>query len=134
MTREGFKALDAEKIDEYARQAKAAWGATDAYKEYEQKSKGRTLEEEAEISSQLMDIFREFGEVKEANPGSVEAQALVKKLQDFITEKMYTCTKEILNSLGRMYAGGGDFTRNIDSYAGEGTAAFASAAIEVYCR
>ena len=134
MTREGFKALDAEKIDEYARQAKAAWGTTDAYKEYEQKSKGRTREEEAEISSQLMDIFREFGEIKDADPGSVEAQALVKKLQDFITEKMYTCTEEILSSLGRMYAGGGDFTKNIDSYGGEGTAAFAGAAIEVYCR
>ena len=46
---------------------------------------------------------------------------------------MYTCTNEILNSLGKQYGGGGDFTTNIDSYGGEGTAVFASAAIEVYC-
>ena len=85
-----------------ARQAKAAWGTTDAYKEYEQKSKDRTREEEAEISRQMMDIFREFGEIRESDPGNPEAQALVKKLQDFITKKMYTCTKDILSNLGQM--------------------------------
>ena len=36
-----------------------------------------------------MDIFREFGEIRESDPGSPEARVLVKKLQDFITEKMY---------------------------------------------
>ena len=99
------------------------WGTTDAYKEYEQKSKDRTREEEAEISRQMMDIFREFGEIRESDPGSPEAQVLVKKLQDFITEKMYTCTKDILSSLGQMYAGGGDFTTNIDGAGGEGDSA-----------
>ena len=62
-----------------------------------------------------------------------EAQALVKKLQDFITDKMYTCTNDILSSLGKMYASGGDFTRNIDRAGGEGTAQFASEAVDVYC-
>ena len=33
-----------------------------------------------------------------------------------------------------MYAGGGDFTKNIDSYGGEGTAEFAHRAIEIYCK
>ena len=80
-----------------------------------------------------MDIFREFGEIRESDPGNPEAQALVKKLQDFITKKMYTCTKDILSSLGQMYAGGGDFTTNIDGAGGEGTAQFASDAIEIYC-
>lgn len=32
--------------------------------------------------------------------------------------------------LGRMYAAGGDFTDNIDKYAGEGTAIFACEAIK----
>ena len=40
----------------------------------------------------------------------------------------------MLQSLGRMYAGGGDFTLNIDAAGGEGTGAFARAAIEAYCR
>ena len=63
-----------------------------------------------------------------------EAQVLVKKLQDFITDKMYACTNDILRSLGKMYASGGDFTRNIDRAGGEGTAQFASDAIDIYCR
>ena len=133
MTREGFEAFDTRKIDEYAKQAKATWGTTDAYKEYEQKSKDWTNADRADIHKQLMDIFREFGKIRERDPGSPEAQALVKKLQDFITKKMYTCTNDILSGLGRMYGGGGDFTTNIDDAGGEGTAQFASDAIQIYC-
>ena len=153
-----FDAFDTRKIDEYAAQAKAAWGTTPAYKEFEQKSKGRTREEDQNIAQGLMDIFAEFGAIKGAeagakkdkelgilkgaeheaikgaDPASEEAQALVKKLQDYITQHFYNCTKEILSGLGKMYAGGGDFTKNIDSYGGEGTAEFVHQAIEIYCK
>ena len=145
-----FDAFDTRKIDEYAAQAKASWGTTPAYKEFEEKSKGRTQEDDQNIAQGLMDIFAEFGAirgaeagtlkgaeldaVKSADPASAEAQALVKKLQDYITQHFYNCTKEILSGLGKMYAGGGDFTKNIDSYGGEGTAEFVHQAIEVYIR
>ena len=128
-----FDAIDTKKIDEYAAQAKASWGTTPAYREFEEKSKGRTREQDQNIALGLMDIFSEFGAIKDADPGSVGAQALVKKLQDYITQNFYTCTNEILSGLGKMYAGGGDFTKNIDSYGGEGTAEFAHRAIEIYC-
>ncbi len=128
-----FEAFDTRKIDEYAAQAKASWGTTEAYKEFEEKSKGRTKTETQELYVRIMDFFTQFGEIKDTDPASAEAQALVKKLQDFITENMYTCTDEILRGLGKMYAGGGDFTMNINKYSGEGTAQFASAAIEIYC-
>ena len=82
----------------------------------------------------MMDIFAEFGEIRDSDPAGGQAQALVKKLQDYITEHMYTCTKEILGGLGKMYAGGGDFTTNINKYGGEGTAEFAGKAIEIYCK
>ena len=36
-----FSAFDVKKLDEYAAQAKAAWGQTEAYKEFEEKEKGR---------------------------------------------------------------------------------------------
>ena len=129
-----FDAFDTKKIDEYAAQAKASWGTTPAYREYEEKSKGRTKEDNRKIHQGMIDIFAEFGAIRNTDPASEEAQALVKKLQDYITEYMYTCTKEILSGLGKMYAGGGDFTKNIDSFGGEGTAEFASQAIEIYCR
>ena len=129
-----FDAFDTRKIDEYAAQAKAAWGTTPAYKEFEQKSKCRTREDDQNIVQGLMDIFAEFGAIKGADPASAEAQALVKKLQEYITQHFYNCTNEILSGLGKMYAGGGDFTKNIDSYGGEGTAEFVHQAIEVYCK
>ena len=129
-----FEPFDTSKIDEYAAQAKASWGKTPEYQEYEEKSKGRTAEENAILSEQMMGVFSEFGAIRSEDPSSSAAQALVKKLQDFITEHFYTCSDEILYGLGMMYAGGGDFTTNIDKYAGEGTAEFAYQAIKVYCK
>ena len=128
----GFEAFDTRKIDEYAAQAKDSWGKTDAWKEYEQKSAGRSREEEIILGERMMAIFAEFGQVIDKGPESEEAQMLVKKLQNYITENFYTCTDEILESLGLMYAGGGDMTANIDKMGGEGTAAFANEAIEAY--
>ena len=129
-----FDAFDTRKIDEYAAQAKATWGTTPAYKEFEEKSKGRTDKENRDLGERMMMIFTEFGAIRDADPASEDAQALVKKLQDYITEHFYICTNEILSGLGKMYAGGGDFTTNIDGHGGKGTAEFVHQAIEYYCR
>ena len=125
-----FEAFDTRKIDEYAAQAKASWGTTDAYKEYEQRAAGRTKEAQQKLNVEMMNIFAEFGKIKELSPESEEAIALAKKLQDHITEHYYTCTDKILLGLGAMYSGGGDFTTNIDEVGGEGTAVFAYEAIK----
>ncbi len=130
-----FTAFDAKKLDEYAAQAKASWGKTDAYKEFEEKEKNRTKEQSEQIAEGMMALFMEFGlllkEDKAAD--SKEVQAQVKKLQDYITEHFYTCTNKILAGLGKMYNGGGSITENINNYGGEGTADFAAEAIRIYC-
>ena len=125
-----FEAFDTRKIDEYAAQAKASWGTTDAYKEYEQKSAGRTEETQQKLNVEMMSIFAEFGKIKDMAPDCEEAVSLARKLQDHITEHYYTCTDKILLGLGAMYAGGGDITSNIDKVGGEGTAVFACEAIK----
>ncbi len=129
-----FTAFDTSRIDEYFAQAKASWGHTPEYKEFEEKDKNRTPEDHQDLTNQMMSIFSEFGLIKDTAPNSDEAQELVKKLQEFITEHFYTCSNKILAGLGKMYAAGGDFTRNINEIAGEGAAEFASAAIEAYCK
>ena len=129
-----FDAFDTGKLDEYAARAKASWGNTAAYKEFEEKAGERTKEEEVDLSRRMMGIFVEFGQIRETDPASAEAQGLVRKLQDFITEHFYNCTREILSGLGKAYAAGGEFTENIDRAGGAGTAAFAAEAIEIYCR
>lgn len=128
-----FKAFDTRKIDEYAKEAKASWGTTPEWKEYEEKAKGRTREEGNALAMGMIDIFREFGAIRDTDPASAEAQALVQKLQSYITEHFYTCSDDILYGLSKMYAGGGEMTENIDKAGGEGTGEFAAKAIAVHC-
>ena len=122
-------------INDYKIEARSRWGNTAAYCEHEQKTKNYTKEKWAEANDGLMAIFAEFAACKAsgANADSEEAQELVTKLQAHITANYYTCTDEILAGLGKMYACDERFKKNIDKY-GEGTAEFASVAIEVYCR
>ena len=129
-----FSAYDQRKIDEYSARAKEKWGGTEAYQEFEQKTKGRSKADSRAAADGLMDIFRELGEIRTASPASDDAQALIKKLQDYITAHYYTCTTQILRGLGQMYAAGGEMTENIDKAGGEGTALFAKNAIEIYCQ
>ena len=128
-----FTAFDTEKIDEYARQAKASYGQTPEYQEYLQKSAGRTKAEEDGIARGLMEILAAFGGMAGADPAGEAVQAQVAKLKDYISAHYYTCTDDILRSLGRMYAGGGSMTENIDAAGGPGTAAFEARAIEAWC-
>ena len=129
-----FSAFDTAKMDKYAAEAKARWGKSDAYKEFEQKTAGQTAAQMRSTGERLLDIFAEFGAIRHTSPASDEAQALVAKLQSFITEPYYTCTRQILRGLGQMYIAGGSMTENIDKAGGEGTAEFAHQAIEVYCK
>ena len=128
-----FSSFDTEKIDRYSAQAKEKWGKTDAYKEYEKKTTGQSKSEMQETGDKLMDIFRQFGEIRHLSPACAEAQALVVKLQEFITANYYTCTKQILFGLGQMYAAGDEMNENIDKAGGEGTGVFARDAITHYC-
>lgn len=129
-----FTAFDKSKIEDYQKQAKEKWGATDAYKEYEKKTVGKDVAEMNEYAKELLQIFAKFGEIKNLAPESEEVQCQVKKLQDFISAKYYTCTKQILSGLGQMYAAGGEFTENIDKAGGRGTAEFTAKAIAVFCK
>ena len=114
-------------------EVKERWGETQAYAEFSEKTKDYSKERFADIHSGLENIFRDFAKPMQSGlaPDSPEAQALVKKLQDYITENYYTCTDEILAGLGQMYVADERFKSNIDKYAA-GTAEFVSRAIEVY--
>lgn len=128
-----FTVFDTKKIDEYARRAKEQWGQTEEYKEFEEKAKGRNSEEEHKVMKNFMEIFVEFGKLKDGEPGAANVQDQVRKLQNYITENFYKCSKDIFRSLGQMYAAGGEFTENIDKVGGEGTAQFTAKAVEIFC-
>ena len=129
-----FSTFDTTELDQYTAEAKARWGKTKAWQEYEQKAAGQTAEQKQSTGDALMDIFARFGKIRHLSPESQEAQELVASLQDFITRHYYTCTKPILQGLGQLYIAGDSMTENIDKAGGEGTARFAHDAIEIFCR
>ena len=129
-----FSTFDTTELDQYTAEAKARWGKTKAWQEYEQKAAGQTAEQKQSTGDALMDIFARFGKIRHLSPESQEAQELVASLQDFITRHYYTCTKPILQGLGQLYIAGDSTTENIDKAGGEGTARFAHDAIEFFCR
>ncbi len=126
-----FKGFDDSKLKEYARKAKREWKDTRAWKEYEEKSGSRTDAENLGLGKGLMDLFRKAMESEDRDPAGEAAQGVVKEIQSYITDNFYTCTNEILASLGLMYSTE-EFRENIDSYAGEGAARFVSEAIRIF--
>ena len=132
-----FKQFDMTKMEadkkKYATEVKERWGETSAYAESEEKTSKYDNAQWKILSGEGEAILREFGEKRNIQPNSKEAQALVEKWQAYITANFYNCTKEILSCLGLMYIGDERFTENIDKN-GEGTAVFMAEAIEIYCR
>lgn len=129
------KALGKRNMSEYKTEVKQKWGNTEAYKEYEEKSKSYTPKKEHDMMAGLDLVMAEFADCMQSGAGenSDEAQKLVKKLQSFITDNFYDCTDQILAGLGQMYTADERFRTNIDKHA-EGTAEYISAAIKAYCK
>ena len=129
-----FTAFDTSKLEEYTRKAKEQWGDSKAFSEYEQKSASRSMDDEKKLWSDFMKLFEKCGKLKNSDPKSSDAQAMVKDIQNYITKNFYECTNEILAGLGKMYAAEGEFKTNIDKAGGKGTAEFVSRAIAEYVK
>ncbi len=119
----------------YENEVRERFGDTEAYNEHKDKTKNYTDEKWSALADEMNAIFKEFADCKNsgAEVTSSEAQSLVAKLQNFISENYYSCTTEILKGLGQMYVLDERFKNNIDQH-GTGTAEFVSKAIEIYCR
>lgn len=128
-----FQAFQKTELQQYADEAKKKWGNTAAYKEYQQKTAGKTPEELDTASKELLGIFKQIGLLRHLPPESDAAQEKVAALQAFISKNYYECTDSILQGLGQMYVGDERMKRNIDAAGGNGTAEFARQAIAAYC-
>lgn len=128
-----FSAFDKTEIEQYAAEAKARWGQTAAYQAYAKRRDAQTGAEADKAAMELMQVFSEMGKLRQLGPECDEVQALVEALRQRICEHYYPCTPEMLQSLGQMYVEDSRFQDNIDACGGEGTAAFASQAIALYC-
>lgn len=112
-------------FEKHKAEAKEKWGKTDAYAEHAAKTKDYSQEKWQSVNDGLNDIFAAFAHCMK---NGQDAQPLVKRLQDYITEHYYTCTNQILAGLGQMYVADERFKANIDQH-GDGTAEFVHQAI-----
>lgn len=129
---QGFDAAELESARrQYADEAKARWGHTDAWRQSQAKT--HTDRDRAAQAEEMNRIFAQVAALRDTDPASAEAQALVREWQTFISTHYYECTREILAGLGQMYTADGRFQENIDRF-GEGTAAFFAAAIAAYTK
>lgn len=117
---------------QYAEEVRNRWGDSDAYAEYEKKTKGYSKEDWSSISQAGDRIMGEFAKYRDLSPEDETVQELVARWQNFITTHYYECTKDILAGLGNMYVSDERFRENINKH-GEGTADLMSKAIEIYC-
>ena len=129
-----MKAFDNSQFEKHKAEVIEKWGETSAYKEYAEKTKKYSKQTWNDLVEGMEHIMAEFAICMRnaETPDSVEAQKLVKTLQNYITENYYLCTNEILAGLGQMYVADERFKNNIDKYA-DGTAEFICEAVGVYC-
>lgn len=128
------KAFDNTKKENYKNEVIQKWGNTNAYIEYEEKTKDYSKEKFSNLLSEMNEIFQSFAECNKSNikVETTEVQCLVSKLQNHITTNYYNCTNDILNGLADMYLEDNRFKSNIDKFY-NGTAKYVNQAIKFYC-
>lgn len=118
-----FSAFDKSTIEQYQKEAKERFGKTDAWKESQEKTKGRSKEEWNLVLGEMQELLKRISALVGTDPAGEEAQQLVEEWRQHITKNYYTCTPEILQGLGQMYCADERFLANIDRYQ-VGTAQF----------
>ena len=129
-----YQTLNKETLESYKSEARKSWGSTDAFREYEQKTQDYTEEDWKVMNTKFMANFAEFGRLINEDPASEPVMHQVELFKQSITDQYYTCTDEILASLGEMYVCDNRMKESIDRAGGEGTAKFVSKAIRTYCQ
>ena len=117
--------------DQYRKEACKRWGDTEAYKESERRTANYSQNDWDKLSAGMDEIMAGFAQLKSTSTAPDDEPALkqVERLKQFITERIYTCTDEILSGLGQMYVADERFTKNIDKH-GKGTAEYVSECIK----
>lgn len=123
-----FNVFDNDEMENLKNEAKEKWGNTKEYKEFEKRGNNNAFDDK------LMEIFIKIGDCKDLPVNDEKVQSKIKELQNHISKNYYTCSDEILLSLGRMYVEDKRFKENIDNAGGKGTAEFTEKAITEYCK
>ena len=124
-----FQAFDRTKREALRAEAKARFGSTGAWQEFEKKEKTQDMDENGRA------LMARIAELAALNPLPPEDERVTRKageLQSFISEHFYPCTDEIFLSLADMYTADERMKANLDRAAGEGAAEYVQRAIRAF--
>ena len=127
-----LKGFNAGQIDEYTARARALYDKTETYQEYHQRFLALNQAERDQVDRDMEALLASFGAHLGESPESPGVQALVERLQAFLSEHFYECTPAILRSLANMCDGGGSVTENLDALGGSGTALLIAGALRCH--
>ena len=127
-----LKGFNAGQIDEYTARARALYDKTETYQEYHQRFLALNQAERDQVDRDMEALLASFGAHLGESPESPGVQALVDRLQAFLSEHFYECTPAILRSLANMCDGGGSVTENLDALGGPGTALLIAGALRCH--
>ena len=129
-----FSAFDAKKIDEYAAQAKTAWGKSAAYREYEEKMKNRSEEDCTPINQSFMELFCESAGLMPCPFSRIlmKPRAWSNNSCNLSRKIFIPARRNCFNRLGRCMGAAADSLRVLTKKEAGGTADFTSKAIDIY--
>ena len=127
-----LKGFNAGQIDEYTARARALYDKTETYQEYHQRFLALNQAERDQVDRDMEALLASFGAHLGESPESPGVQALVERLQAFLSEHFYECTPAILRSLANMCDGGGSVTEDLDALGGPGTALLIAGALRCH--
>ena len=123
---------DEEKCRAYAREVKACWGDTAAWKENQERQQSGEETAWRAAQTEAEELIAAFARSRPLPPEHPQVQALTGRWQAHITRHHYCCTRQTLAGLGELYRTDQRFQVYLDQW-GTGTAAQMAAAIAVYC-
>ena len=121
-----------EKCRAYAREVKARWGDTAAWRENQERQQSGEETAWGAAQAEAEELIAAFARSRPLPPEHPQVQALTGRWQAHITRHHYSCTRQTLAGLGELYRTDQRFQAYLDQW-GTGTAAQMAAAIAVYC-
>ncbi|HEY1037384.1 MAG TPA: MerR family transcriptional regulator [Candidatus Paceibacterota bacterium] len=125
-----YDSFGKEEIDQYADEAKARWGHTDAYKQSQERYGKLSKEEKEKIQRAGEELLASIAELMPLGADHEEVQKLIARHYDGL-RTFYEPSKEMYKGLGDLYASDERFGAYFEKFA-PGLAAFMQKAMHAY--
>ena len=136
MNKNNLKAFNHDEIEKYQNKYKKEiennYGESNAYKESVKKTSKYSKEDWKAITEEANNIYEDLAKVMDKTPDNEEAQIIIERWRNHITNNYYNCTIDIFRGLALMYVADERFIQNIDKHK-VGLTKFMSSAMEIYC-